>query len=381
MKQEKIIFTGNTLRFTPPFNTHTNQIININWLSNLLSPIFLSCLDIPTKTIVWDFNTKFDSRKIYEMYGLKLTERSYAELLNKAPNENLLQYMSDFFSGHIVVGFEIPNIFIECFSRLNINYIDIVLAPWRFLPDMTFGLRTNQQYWFKQIWNNRLDDYSLYCHAGLLSAQISRSQKKHYQDNSALFAGQVPNDVSLLKNGKFISLEQFDDKISELAKKYKQLYYKPHPCVSSGVIRKQRNYLKKFGKIVEVNDNIYFLLAHEQIRGYYALTSSITKEAKYFGRHGESLSDYPFKYIEDGSFDHTSYIPVYTKILQPTFWANIFEVAYNGHYIDYPPNCIRQSLGMSWGLDLSRSTKKVNSTNSRYKLSMLKRFIMARLNT
>lgn len=351
-----IVFTGNLLRFTPTRPYRSNQVGNVQWIARLLEPVFRHHLGLATTEVVWDVGTDFDSRDIYRAYDLPLTERGYAELLCKEPNDELKDYLQRHFGQVTVVGYELPDLFVKALRQLNIKYIDLILGPWRFLPDLVFGVRTSEQIWFDNIWAQRLEESIIWSHAGVMRARIARLPIRPLANNSAVFAGQVSNDVSLLFAGSFLRLEEFEDRISDIVRSHGRLYFKEHPYASAGDRKRQRSFFRKFGNVEVIDENIYYLMGQEAITGVYALTSSVTREARFFEKHGECLSPFPFRFCEDGKFDSFAFVPVYDRILQPNFWGAVLGVGNGYPEIALPTGFLRTSLGLFWGADLKTTT-------------------------
>ena len=47
--------------------------------------------------------------------------------------------------------------------------------------------------------------------------------------NSVLFIGQTPIDQSVRKDSKYYNITDFKQKMAELSKQYKHIYYQEHP--------------------------------------------------------------------------------------------------------------------------------------------------------
>lgn len=372
---ENIVFTGNLLRFTPSNPFRSNQVANVQWIARLLEPVFRNHLGFTTEEVVWDVGTEFDSRIIYRAYGLPLSEKGYADLLCQEPNEELRDYMQRYFGGSIVVGYELPILFVKAFKQLGIKYIDLILAPWRFLPDLVFGIRTSELAWFKNLWAQRLEESTIWSYAGIMRARIARFPKRPLVDNSAVFAGQVPNDISLLNAGSFLQLEDFEDQISDIVKSHGRLYFKEHPYAPAADRKQQRQFFSKFGNVKVTNENIYYLMCQESITGIYALTSSVVHEAKFFEKARARLAPYPFHFCEAGKFDSLAFVPVYDRILQPRFWGTVFGAGNDQPEIATPTGCLRSSLGLSWGADLK--TVLPDSPGRYFTLASMRRWTRA----
>ena len=353
---QRVVFTGNVLRFSGATPFRTTQISNIRWIKELLSPIFDQHFALHCDALYWDLETKFDSSRIYDAHKENMTQSGYASLLASAPNDDACRYMEGFVRNALIVGFELPDYLVKVFQRIGLQYVDLVLSPLRFLPDLVVGIRTNNPTWFQRINERRLTADAIWSYAGLMKAKLARRRPLGLKEDSCLFAGQVSGDVSLISEGRFLQLAEFADPIEKMSSNHATLYYKEHPYAKLQDKKALRCFFSQFDNAVKIDHNIYQILVQEELKSVCALTSSVIQEAKYFGKHSVAFAQYPFRYAEDGVFDPFSYITIYDELLQPDFWTAIID-GRHGPRVAFPPAVLRDSLGMTWGAELENSSK------------------------
>ncbi len=118
----------------------------------------------------------------------------------------LREYMS---SENLIIGYELSEQTKAILEKMNIIYIDMWLHPIRFLDDIIFGFKSNNEEVHKLIFKFNIisDLYHLYA---------NRIKVVHYKGwerneieipkNSALFIGQMLNDKSVNEKGKYLSV-------------------------------------------------------------------------------------------------------------------------------------------------------------------------------
>ena len=373
MNIEKIIITGDILR--PSDNGNSNdQKINIEWLYHLLRfPLSLSN-SLNIDVLKWENQPKvFDSKKFYKLNDHESLPKDWIELYHSSNfSKASLKYMKKYFSNSLVIGFELPEILMNMFDELNITYIDLIIHPIRYMDDVFFGIRTNHPSIFQKVKQHQLHSQTFSIYAGVHNATVSRMPKKRrFEKNSALFTGQVEIDKSLIKNGKIISILDYKEEFSNIAKRYKKVYFKKHPYAKGN--NKVDAFLQTFKNIEFIDENFYYLLGQEEIEAVYSISSSTVLEAKFWGKESNYLYRNPFNLLHDDdcNFNSTAYIPVYEKFLLPSFWSDILSHVIETSsipHIELPvkPNRLRNSLQNYWGynfLDIDILLKHTDTLN------------------
>ncbi|MCU7800114.1 MAG: hypothetical protein KZQ70_08200 [gamma proteobacterium symbiont of Lucinoma myriamae] len=372
MSIDKIIITGDMLRPSVD-GSGPNQKPNIDWIYHLLKFPLVQSTSTQIEVLNWGYNRgAFDSKKIYALNNHKSMPDDWIELYNSDKfSAESLKYIKEYFDNAFVIGFELPEILMKMFVELNINYIDIIIHPVRYLDDIFFGMRTNNNKIFQKIKSYQLHSQVFSIYAGLHTASISRMSKKiRLQKGSALFTGQVEVDKSLIKDGKILSLLDFKNEFSEVAQRYKKVYFKKHPYAESS--HKVDSFLRSFKNVEFVDENFYYLLGQEEIEAVYSISSSTVLEAKYWGKESTYFYKSPFNLQHEADFDSTVYIPVYEQFLLPAFWSDILSSVVETKKmpqfeLPVKPNRIRNSLQSYWGynfLDVDVMLKNAESINN-----------------
>lgn len=349
----KIIITGDMLR--PSISGEgSNQKINIDWLYNLLKNPLNLATELPVEILNWEEREgSFNSKLFYKLNGLDSMPEDWITLYktNKFSNASL-GYLSTFLDNALVVGFELPDIFMNMFDKLNIPYIDIIIHPIRYLDDIFFGIRTNRKEYFERLKKFQLNTNRYTIQAGIHSATISRMPKLNIEKNSVLFTGQVEIDKSLLRNGDILSILDFKEEFKNLSSKYNKIYYKKHPYAQG--TKEIDDFLDSLDNVEYIEGNFYQLLGQENLKSVYSISSSTVLEAFYFGKRSQFLYQSPFLFSKDNdnTFDSKFYIPIYNKYLEIDFWSYILGYSNNKEFIDlipYKSNRLRNSIQNYWG--------------------------------
>ena len=359
-KISRVVFLGNLLRFSEHKPYQSNQNENIAWVANNLRPIFEHWLNIPTDLMFWDRSGGIDVPSIYGSYDLSLNKLSFAQLINEECNDAVCDCFSDLSTETLVVGFEMPKLFLDAFDRLGVPFIDLMLGPIRFLPDLQIGIRTNRKKWFDRIMHERQPNKEIYYYAGSFQAKISRLPKIKYQRDSLLVVGQVSDDVSLIRNGDYVNFSHVSDVLKELVAGGLLILFKPHPYASAEQIRAQVKLLKSIGDVSVTLENIYRLILSDSVNKVVALTSSVVIESRFFETDSEFLSVYPFRLSTSSDFDSSAYTLTHNKIVKPSFWAKLLDRSCDPDPSPEKVGLLRDTLGRSWGYDLGET----NQSNS-----------------
>ena len=355
---EKVIFTGNLLRLGGDWNTkETNQNKNIEWLFNLFGESVSKALKLDCYPLYWNRDSHFQSSVVYNLQGLRISIESSGILYNsKKIHPEVISYLSYFFKNSLVIGVELPPFFIKVFDKLKIPYIDFMFYPARFMNDLCLGVRTNMPEVYKKLLEYELSEDAMLVNANVCKAKLSKLNDIKIAKNSALFAGQVDFDTSLVKkDGDFHNILNFKKKLMDVALNYEKLYFKPHPYQKNN-----EQFLDVYSSIPNaeiIEGNFYQILNNKNIRKVFALTSSVIYESKFFHTDGEWLAEYPFKFtsMEGGVFDKFKYVPIVEYFLYPSFWSDIFSlnvisettVRKDNNYLGL--NLVRKALNVDWG--------------------------------
>ena len=355
-KYNKIIITGDIFRSDPHGNG--SQDININWLHAALKPCLNLATSLPIEKHLFSKNDTSLTKSGYQMLKEETSLHSWAKLFKtKEFSEEFLMSVWLNFRNSVVVTFELPENLRFALDILNIPFIDIIIHPVRFLDDIIFGIRSNNREISQLLCQYLIPDESILIQAGIVLASVSRLGRINIPGRAALFAGQTTDDKVLINDGKFYRVSDFLAELSSVADKYDTLVIKAHPYSKDPF--EATSISRLFENCIVVNNNFYFLMSHENIEAVYSISSSTSIEAKYLGKQGYHLADYPFRFTDefnDAEFKLGSFFTVDDAIFSADFWRNILSPvlptsAITGVRIPKKANRIRTSLRSFWGFN------------------------------
>lgn len=351
---KEVRFTGNFIRFNPVFPERSNQGQNINWLKSLVTPhLKILGIDEPIKDVKWEEDGKND---LYKVLNLVHNLSNYLDIYLGEHNSVLSDHLSELFSGALIIGFELPPFLIQFFDARRIPYIDVILGPLRFFPDLVPAMRSNVPAVVSTLKNEVLSEHEIRIVAGCRKAYFAKRKLDVFEEGTVLLVGQVPHDTSQIVDGKFVSLQDYEAKIQSLCNDSKVIF-KTHPYVSRTEKRAQMKMMRR-NNIDVVDNNIYELLCSEGICKVASVSSSVLLEAPYFDMHGEGFIDYPFPFSTGESVDGIGrFFNIYGRICDTRFWASVLgEVDFSQRLIKLPTGMLAESLGQSWGASIFTSS-------------------------
>ena len=351
---KKIIITGDILRPSPN-GTKSAQLTNISWLYNILKFPIESNLnnEIKVEMLRWEDDC-FDAIKFYKLNNMNSSLQSWKNIYYaKEVSKESENYLLSFFENSFVIGFEMPEVFINIFEKYNVKYIDIIIHPIRYLDDLLFGFRTNSKLIFSKLKQYQVNPKEFIVSAGIHKATISRKPLLNLEKNSALFTGQVEIDKSLIKDEQCLSILDFKKEFTELTKQYKKVYFKKHPYAKENIDIDK--FIKKFDNVEYIDENFYYLLGQDNIDSVYSISSSTVIEAKYWGKKSVFFYKNPFEFVKFSDTDYSSnkYIAIDQSFITVEFWKDIFNLKQQSIKDNYSikQNLLRNSLNNYWGYD------------------------------
>jgi hypothetical protein len=360
MNIKRISFTGNILRIGSDLNNKsTNQTTNIKWLHGLLGGTLEQVTGLSSDIVTWEKGSKFDSGFVYKAQGLPINLESFGYLFNsKKIHKDVLAYFHFNFKDSLVVGFEMAPVMLKIFDRLGIPYVDFMIHPARFMNDLVLGARTNIENAYDYIMYNRLPEERILAEAGLRKARLVKAKQIKMKPNTAIFAGQVEFDTSLISsNGDFLDVFDFERELKDLVNSYGGVVYKPHPYNKN---KKSDEMFMDLG-FEKNHDNFYELISQAEISSIYALTSSVVYEASYFGKNSHWFSNYPFDFGSgSSSFDKFRFVPIIGDFINSNFWCDVLGagmgISIKGERFSdasiYLNGEVRKSLNVNWGYEV-----------------------------
>lgn len=362
----RIVITGDVLRpFQIGSEWESATWKNIRWLHAILKPA-LQDTGLPLSTLAWDDQALpgvcryFDTPLVYHQLGTtSLSLEAWAQLARqtKAPPE-LVEALRDPLGGALVIGYEMPDVLLDALRQLGCPFVDVILHPLRFMPDLVFALRTNVPAYHQALLTHRLPTQAVAQQAGLIQAKAAWMAKPaQLPPGSVLVLGQVANDRAMVKpDGTFASLDEHIDRLHQLCFQYPCVLFKPHPYEAAGT--GARAAVVQLPVIIETQANFYHLLAQPEIEGVVALNSSGLFEAKAFGRWSDNLLPFLYDFESDHAPDAGAVgapIALTPDWIDPGFWHALLSGASARPVVPcaassaWTPNRLRRSMNADWG--------------------------------
>jgi len=349
---KKIVITGDLLRLTPD-PKHSDQNVNIAWLYNLLKHQLNTATNLDVELLHTASKRSFDPREFYKKNNLNPTHSNWIKIYNATPSKESLEYLKNYFEDALVVGFELPSVLLKAFDMLSIPYIDVIIHPVRYLDDLLLAFRTSSSEIYTKLKTYQIDEEYYTIHANIHKATMAKMKKPSLKANSMLFAGQVEVDKSLINGEELMSLKSYEDKVKELSEKYNHIYVKMHPYAKDN--DKIKSIFNKYHNVSYTDQNIYYLLAQDQIEALYSISSSTVMEAKYFGKKGEYFYKNPF-YIDHSNTEPNTkeYISIWDHFFMTSFWSEVLSDVVQTNVVKPLPlphktNRLRNTLQNYWG--------------------------------
>lgn len=202
----------------------------------------------------------------------------------------------------LVIGFELPERALSQLTEHGIPWVDLIIYPIRYGPDLLFGARYHEtnaiEFKSSEYWQNEFKNWAF------IERAKSARQGVLIESSFALIIGQVEGDKSLVDAAP-LKEDMFPE--------HPMIYFKPHPYDTNN-----------YSPWPSIEGNIYKLLSEPTLQWVGGWNSSVLLEAKYFGVETHQLG------------------PSWWKDHQPLSLSNLLQ-------INCYPGALRRSLGSDWG--------------------------------
>ena len=338
---------------------------NTRWLFRMLEPALRECAQAP-RMLAWDERASpldtdwFDTPALYHALGLEPSPEAWARLCGAgvAP-QPLLDALEPHVRDALVVGYELPPPMVDALARLGRPFVDVILHPVRFMPDLVFALRTNVPAFHRAIAAQRLPEREIRAQAGRILAKVAWMQRPmELPPGTALLLGQVAGDRAMVApDGTFASLEAHSGALHELCCSHPLVLFRPHPY--AGADDPSLRAVGRLPAIRSVQHNFYHLLAQPEVSTVVALNSSGLIEARHFGREAINLA--PFLYDFDDTAEPRAAspgapVPLDAIWTTAEFWRGMLTASAElpGRIANacVPPETLRRSMNADWSYGL-----------------------------
>ena len=358
----KIIFTGDLLRngLTEVYIKHAYNLFS-ELVKNVCSHEVLCCSK-EDKEI-------FDNEKFLNLCGFnEISEEAWLSLVWGNYTQEALEYFKVCFKDCFLI-FQEGGAMKKLADASNIPYVEMFVSSIRFMDDVHFAFRSNVPEITEKLKKYRMNELNISQNALRVKAYYGARNKyaKKYEENSLLLCGQTEVDLALIKDGQIVSFLDYKDELNEIFSHYSKVYYKPHPHAKPNT--EKEKYIRSLEKVKLINEPFYNLVSRDEISGVAALSSSVLKEAEYFGKKIHTIfSPYVNYWKGEGDIQKDDYMIITNDYFSNTFWANILSsVAQIKEYQHYKQetyeNMLRTILNCWYAYDINRIydyNKKIN---------------------
>lgn len=318
----KIIFTGDLLR--PNLTMTANvQAENIIWLKRLVSPFLTEALTACAIETETGASGTLHIAEIYRKAGLPVGDAAWAKLYCDG-HPTLSRALAERFAGSVAIGFEMPPSFTDALSQAGTPWIDIAIHPIRFTDDLLLGVRTSSHFNY-DFGAERGLETAFHRAAGAIGAMAAKRRDWRLQHplNSTLFVGQMITDRSMIREGRLMRPADLQADLQKALVDRPNVLFKPHPYERNDAMLNAVKTVSPEARVV--TDNIYALLACDQITDVVTVSSSVGEEARYFGKRVHYLVG-PSTPIQGHAAPGEAYWTLEAaRILSPGFWRSVLS--------------------------------------------------------
>lgn len=293
---------------------------NLPWMTGMLGrPISLALGYKPQALGARDF----DRARFFALSGLACDPEATLQAFEpgeiQTPSMDFLrQHIPE---GSVVVGFELTEATRLILDRLGACWIDIWQHPIRFLDDVLFAFASSDPGIHAALNTFDLPEETFWLYANRAATLIQlRGGGPELPEGSGVFIGQTLADKAILKEGRYLSLLDYQAEFRSFCQRCSRVYYSRHPMVEQGD-EAILQFLAGFGNVEVGSHPAYGLLADARVREVMTISSSVALEATYFGKEVTTLHR-PVLRLGSGP-DRAEYRSVYQDFLSPHFWSTV----------------------------------------------------------
>jgi len=347
---------------TTDFLCHSKKYVEQHtlWLFQAFLPIIKSVLTTERiyTDVVDENNNIFSRAEFFKLGGHFTVKDNYQVYKVQEFNLEQLNYLARFFDENtVVLGLELYKPMTDLLSSFGVKVIDMAFHSYKLFDDLAFAINTNSKEVYETLLKYQIPQDKFHYYANYWKVFMKYNNMVYdskIEDNSCIFIGQTLQDKSVEKDGVFLNVTHFEEKLKELSEQYSKVYYLPHPYLG----RKRKviyDFIKKcpYVELLE-NCSTYGLLASDKVKKVVAISTSVLYESQYFGKEIEYL--YKPLFNIDAPFEEHSYVSIYEDYWNPKFWADILspvcEIRKDVKDVNYFKGCsnkLRNIKNNYWG--------------------------------
>ncbi len=329
---EKIVFLGDLLRFhkTNPF--HADRMAKT--LHELFRAQIAAATGVMPELVLAREDSRFDRKKFYALSGHgEPSEEGWVRIVSGEYNSSAAAYFAECFRGALVISHE-AGALLGVMDDAGIKYVDFRVAPIRFLDDILLCFKSNAPGVSGRLLRYRMEFDEIRFYVNRLRARYSARMSiddvggklgcAGLEPNSLLLCGQSGADLSLIRDGRMVTMKYCLEKLEEVAAKYGRVYYKKHP--NAGDRDMTGEIVRSMRVVRRVDANIYRMLCDDNLAGVAALSSGVLTEARFFGKQAHFLSHEYIALSGDAEANGAEeYVMTRDEYYSPAFWADILS--------------------------------------------------------
>jgi hypothetical protein len=305
----RIVFTGDVFRVEHDTEPGPNQIPNVFWLHNLIAHRITQLTEIIPEICFRARDYKGGSiilNEAYKVLGLTTSMKSWHQSFwyEDVPSELVEIFRTDYERALVFV-FELSPL-MECIlNRLGCPWVDVGISPLRFLDDLLLTIRLSAHFKSETLLPFAVLNEDIQHAAEHVSRWFrSKSFDTDLTDYDVVFFAQTKGDRTLITyDGLLFSPEEAVARLADLVGQHR-LWIKPHPLAPDNPVIQLA--IERLGGQL-INENVYRILSADIDFDVVTISSSVGREAPWFGKRTQLFSDCVFRRNEEGSMIRGSY--------------------------------------------------------------------------
>jgi hypothetical protein len=230
-------------------------------------------------------------KNAYKVLGLETSIKGWQQSFwYENVTSDLINIFRQDYDRALVFAFELSPI-MECIlNKLRCPWINISISPLRFLDDLLLLIRLSDHFNAELLRPFAVPETDITHAADYVRRWfMAKRLETHLKNDDVVFFGQTEGDRSLITyDGSFFSADETARALAALVGK-RRLWIKPHPyALPNNVIRSTIDQLG--GQFI--NENAYGILSADVDIDIVTISSSIGREAPWFGKRAQLLYDF-----------------------------------------------------------------------------------------
>jgi hypothetical protein len=303
----RIVFTGDIFRVS--YSDDPNQLLNVLWLHNLISNQLTQLTEIIPEIRFRARDYKNGSvliREAYKVLGLETSIKGWQKIFwHKDVPSDLVEIFRPHYEQALVLAFELSPLMERILNRLGCPWVDVGISPLRFLDDLLLTMRLSNHFKSGTLVPFAVSEKDIKHAADHVYRWFrSKPSKTALKDNDVVFFAQTEHDRTLIKyDGSLFSAEQTVADLAEFIGK-RRLWIKPHPLAPQNPVIQLA--IERLGGQL-IDENAYRILSTDIDIDVVTISSSVGREAPWFGKRAQLFSDCVLRRNEEGSTIRGSY--------------------------------------------------------------------------